>query len=423
MDKILLKQIWNERKSNVFLWCELLLVFVVLWFIVDTIYVTTVTYFSPLGFNIENTYLLQTNLLTEKSASYKQGQTIDDDIASLHELIDRIKHRPDVESVAFSSNSMPYNNGSNGFVFWSDSVNINCLRRWVTPDYFKVFQYQNIDGSGSESLVEALTPQTLVMSVDVADPFENAPIRGEALRGQTVKVYTGDESDTQMRVAALTQPVRYDDFSPAGTWKGTYVGYYLKDDALRQMGSVGYLEISIRVKEGQTDGFTDRFMADADRLYQVGNMYVLSLQPFSHIRRAHQMDDVNEVRTQLCVMFFLLINIFLGIIGTFWFRTLHRRPEIALRMALGSSKQVTRGRLISEGILLLSLAAIPALVITFNLGIYEIVEVARMPFGFVRFVIATAITFILMVIMIMLGIWYPARQAMKVQPAEALHEE
>lgn len=33
--KQLLKQIYNERRSNAFLWIELLLVFVVLWYIVD----------------------------------------------------------------------------------------------------------------------------------------------------------------------------------------------------------------------------------------------------------------------------------------------------------------------------------------------------------------------------------------------------
>ena len=33
MMKQLLKQIYNERRSNAFLWIELLLVFVVLWYI------------------------------------------------------------------------------------------------------------------------------------------------------------------------------------------------------------------------------------------------------------------------------------------------------------------------------------------------------------------------------------------------------
>ena len=37
MMKQLLKQIYNERRSNAFLWIELLLVFVVLWYIIDLV--------------------------------------------------------------------------------------------------------------------------------------------------------------------------------------------------------------------------------------------------------------------------------------------------------------------------------------------------------------------------------------------------
>ena len=58
MMKQLLKQIYNERRSNAFLWIELLLVFVVLWYIVDLVYVTLHIYYQPMGFNIENTYCL-----------------------------------------------------------------------------------------------------------------------------------------------------------------------------------------------------------------------------------------------------------------------------------------------------------------------------------------------------------------------------
>ena len=64
---------------------------------------------------------------------------------------------------------------------------------------------------------------------------------------------------------------------------------------------------------------------------------------------------MNEAKTQLCVLGFLLMNIFLGVIGTFWFRTQQRRREVALRMAMGSSRQGVFLRLMSEGILLLTL--------------------------------------------------------------------
>ncbi|MDC2658889.1 hypothetical protein PO257_26005 [Bacteroides ovatus] len=46
MMKQLLKQIYNERRSNAFLWIELLLVFVVLWYIVDLVYALCISIIS-----------------------------------------------------------------------------------------------------------------------------------------------------------------------------------------------------------------------------------------------------------------------------------------------------------------------------------------------------------------------------------------
>ena len=118
------------------------------------------------------------------------------------------------------------------------------------------------------------------------------------------------------------------------------------------------------------------------------------------------------------------MNIFLGVIGTFWFRTQQRRREVALRMAMGSSRQGVFLRLMSEGILLLTLAAVPAVIIAFNVGMAELVDVEKTSFrrrGV--FLAAVVATWSLMAVMIVAGIWYPARGAMKVQPAEALHDE
>ena len=40
-----------------------------------------------------------------------------------------------------------------------------------------------------------------------------------------------------------------------------------------------------------------------------------------------------------------------------------------------------------------------------------------------RFVLALALSWLLMALMIVVGVCYPARRAMQVQPAEALHDE
>ncbi|UVR73837.1 hypothetical protein NXX35_24425 [Bacteroides xylanisolvens] len=92
--------------------------------------------------------------------------------------------------------------------------------------------------------------------------------------------------------------------------------------------NVAYLELSLRVREGVDDGFVERLMNDADRIYQVGNVYILDVTPLSKVRTASEIDNDNELRTQFCILFFLLLNIFLGVIGTFWFRTQQRREKL-----------------------------------------------------------------------------------------------
>ena len=121
-------------------------------------------------------------------------------------------------------------------------------------------------------------------------------------------------------------------------------------------------------------------------------------------------------------MLFLLVNIFLGIIGTFWYRTQQRRSELGLRIALGSSLPGLNALLIGEGVLLLSLAAVPAWIVCYHIGSADLTDAWQMEWGAARFIPGAVITLLLMVAMIVAGIWYPARQAMKIQPAEALHE-
>ena len=214
----------------------------------------------------------------------------------------------------------------------------------------------------------------------------------------------------------------------SGYKTGVYANYnyftnVLNLDRLKEYGNPRYITLSLRVRPDADSGFMEKLMEDADRLYQVGNLYLLDVTSFKDLREICEREDMNEAKTQLCVLGFLLMNIFLGVIGTFWFRTQQRRREVALRMAMGSSRQGVFLRLMSEGILLLTLAAVPAVIIAFNVGMAELVDVEKLPFGGGRFLAAVVATWSLMAVMIVAGIWYPARGAMKVQPAEALHDE
>ena len=340
-----------------------------------------------------------------------------------------------------SQNSIPYNDGANGFNLTIDSVRVSAMLRWGQPDYFRMFRIPAVavlaeDGrkvftTSSDSLADALhrSDRNVIISrnyvsstryPDLGYP-DALPLLG----------YEGGERDDgtySVKVAGICEPMRWSHFSTTEQWGGPVGAYELLDAEIINLINLGnplYVQVSLRLTPEADTGadFMEKLLDDADRLYTLGNVFLLDVQPFTALQRTMEMDDVNEVRTQLCVIGFLLLNIFLGVIGTFWFRTQHRRSEIALRMAFGSTRRGVFRRLTNEGLLLLTLAALPAALIAFNVGMAELVDVERMPFDAVRFLWAIGMTWVLMALMVVLGIWYPARRAMRIQPAEALYDE
>ena len=155
----------------------------------------------------------------------------------------------------------------------------------------------------------------------------------------------------------------------------------------------------------------------------IGNLYLAEMRSFSDFRKEQLKDDMSELRTNIAIAFFLLMNIFLGVLGTFWFRTQQRREEMGLRIAIGSTKSKLRTLLIGEGLMLLFLSMPLVVAVCFNLAHAELVELWRMDFTFPRFLVGLLITYLLMALMIIAGIWYPSREIIKLQPAEALRDE
>ena len=408
-----------EQQS--FLFVELLLVFVVLWYIVDWTLVTARVYHAPMGFDTEHCYNITVSKLGEDSPLYNPELTADDDMDDLLRLTDRLRHCPGVEAVAISQNCFPYNEGSNSIDLGIDSVAVNVRLLWVEADFFRVFRYAFTEEAEFAKVEAAFRNDEPVVSSNLTEGHPE--LGGSAsLPGREVLLLNYGK-DVRRRIGAVGTPVRWSHFHTPSQWGGAFAALPLNAKRLRNFGDPRYVTVSLRVSEDADKNFAEKLMNDADRLYQVGNLYLLDITPFSHLREICELEDMNEWKTQLCVLGFLLLNIFLGVIGTFWFRTQQRRKEVALRLALGSSRRGIFSCLMYEGVLLLTLAAVPAAVIAFNIGYAELVDVGKMPFDAGRFLPALALTWLLMALMIVAGIWYPAYGAMKVHPAEALHDE
>lgn len=401
---------------------ELLLVSVFLWFLVDYLYVMGMTYVSPMGYDIRHTYQIAISDLSEKSPGYipkeKQERT---DGANLLTILDRIRTYPGVEAVCVTDGGMPYIQGerSLGLTIDPDTVQKYSLWSWVTPEFFEVFRISGNDGQ-SISLKNALKEtDAIVISKNLADEYP-----GISLIGHTA--YRGSlKNDVKQVIKGVCDPIRRHEYTKAGF--SFYMPLRLsKIEKGEYDGEISQLQVCVRMRpDADGNDFPTRFRKDMAEQLRLGNLYLLDVQPLSYIRDGYirSIGVENEVKTRVAVACFLLANIFLGIIGTFWFRTEYRKGEMGLRMALGSTRRQLNSIMVGEGVLLLVLAFIPSLVISFNIANMDLIDTYQLPFTWLRFVICGGITFALIVLMIICGVWYPARSTARLEPAEALHYE
>ena len=420
MNKKLFTQVRNEWRSNLWLVIELLVVSVVMWYIIDLLYCRIATYMEPRGFNIEHCYLVKMGVLTDKSSDYTPYGDTHKESDDVRELVERLRHRPEVEAVSLSQNSYPYN-GSNSSLRVQYDTLISpewTIRRCVTPDFMRVFRYQGTRGETPEQLAQMLEQGDLLFLAS-DNLYRRYDISMTSMAGKNGFRLFGD-TVYDFRLGAALQNVRYDDFQQAQNSYSVALNLKLFGDEWVNADN----ELCIRVRDNMDRNFIDNLKADSEKQFRVGNVYISDISSFVDIRRSYEQIQFDQLRDYCVGMGFLLLNIFLGLLGTFWFRTQQRHSEIALHKALGATNGDVFRRLMAEGLFLLILVTVPAIIIDIVLAQNELNAWHNgTTLEWNRLLLCASATFVLIALMIGIGIGIPARRAMKVQPAEALHDE
>ena len=236
-------------------------------------------------------------------------------------------------------------------------------------------------------------------------------------------IYMND--DNSFRIGGVCGALKRDDYS-----REERAAYFLlstsgfSDWDERQLA--GSLGISLRAKPGlRPKEFISNFQRDMREQINIGNFVLSRVDSYADLRdRLYLTNGVTDaIRYRIAFMVFLVFNIFLGIIGTFWFRNEYRKPEIGLRLAIGSTRRQILQMMIGEGWLLLSLVAIPAAIICINIAKLEFVGTNIMPVTFFRIFTGLISTYLLMALFITLGAWYPAYLSSRIAPADTLRSE
>lgn len=415
MIRSIFRQIWNQHRANIWVWSELTVVAVLLWYGVDFIYNYEAAAVQPKGYDTDNVFDITFNSEPKLESDSVMNSHSQEYLDQMYSLIHQYEG---VEEACYYYGSVPYtgNLQSEGYAPHTDSTHlVSCYIRYVSPTYFKVFRLEALEGAFNADLWKAAEyPMPVLMSLSLSDSL----FSGKTAVGQTCfnpYFLNSQNPQTNYKVMAVLPAHKTDDYQRYEPFI-----YLPAPPFLYKM-----FHVAVRVNESQAVGFAERFTRDMQKKLAIGPYHLYDISSYADMKESFDIQEgtVNYLNTAYAVIAFFIFNIFLGMLATFWFRTRKRRGEIALRLAMGSTRWNIFGYYVMEGLLLLAFAAVPAVIICLNIQVADLTVHTLMDPTIGRFVICMLLTLLILALIIIIGICFPARQAMRIEPAEALHNE
>lgn len=436
MIKMIFKQLWNQRRQNGWILLELIVIAFFLFTTSAEVVRSTANYVLPDGYEKEMSYFIE---LKEgsKFRYARREREIRDSIFQSHfrQLLLTIKQSPEVEAVAIvRGDSYPgaLSNNSNGFV--SDDtacVRINCpwYQTFVidgTTDFLKVYGLKDARTGGLLQLAKAklACPQGIVSAAFARQLFGRTDVTGEKVHFGK-KLPEGSNASNYFEIVGVYEGYKRSNFHVPGN------NLFVLTSTIRGRNEFNHV-IAYRLKEG-VDGnaFRERIMNEIAPHYETTPTAIKDIKSFGEsLKRFNDLAGAySRCRYTAVMAFFVLLCVFLGMTGTFWVRCRARRQEIGLMRSIGASQATITRQFMTEAWMLVTIGFLIAqpLIIHYIHGLeWNVIDLTAHYWQDSKtwLTLATdALIYILMVLIALLGTWFPVKQASKDLPAEALRDE
>lgn len=403
MKRQLFKQMRHEWRSNIWMIVELTVVSLVIWIIFGLFIELIMMRNTHFGYNLDDVYVADLKYIPKTSSSFHPYDSAHSYYTDLELLRGRFASNPYVEMIGFGSNALPYNYNFSGWrLEFSDGASTYYYfgnTRYLSPEVVKIMRLEGLNGETSEQLAQLLEKgEFLISNTDANDnPRE--------FLGKDLII--GGDSSSIARVSAAVYGIRRSDYEslfsgvvivPAGKWES---------------------QVILRVKPGMGRQFEESV---TPKDLEMGNVYFSTFRSVDKLRdEAHKEINILIRNMSVCALF-LCIVVFLGFLGAFWFRVQQRVDEIAVRKVNGATVGDISRRLISEGLILLLCSTVLAVAIECVVVKMDILR-EMMSYEASTPYLSMCVTAGVLALMIVCGIWFPVRQAIKINPALALKDQ
>lgn len=431
MWKLILKNLWSRRRRNGWLLAELILVAILSWYIFDPVMVVTYERHLPLGYDADRLCMVSVGMLPQEAPGYEPQAA---DSASLMQtylnLVDRARQHPDVEQ-ATPVLSFVYpgamGTGTSSFIAEGDSVAHTALFIEFLPHthFFETYGFQSGKGSMSAAQLSDLdNGDYYIMTEDLLEGM----FRTHIYRNQRCWKVNGTDT-CYTAVKGTVKSCKYlSDKRPV-----PIVFMPLQNPDIRS--SLDNMRIVVRLKEGvRMEHFLHDFRPWMLRQLRIGNLYARELQSYDEINAAREFSDSTVLyRRSLSIALFFLVNLCLGVIGTFWMQTRTRREEVGVMLSYGATPHRIRLLLLGEGTALTTLATFIGCFIylqyAFSEGLntgsslMEAVTPSWVDNFGLHFFFVSLMVYVILLLVVWIGIYIPARRISSISPTEALRDE
>ena len=410
MKRRLLNQMASEWRSNIWLVTELTIVLIVIQFLFGMLFQVYDWQKGRQGYDLSELYALDVEQLDENSPDYVPSSDRKSSRRDLNVLLSTLSGNPYVEIAApIGDNGLPYSLsywGSTFMIEVADSVyECSANMRTLSPDAIRAMRIEGINGETPDQLAEVLERGEIILCPPDKDYASDPSFDYSEIVGQE----TDNDSKRNYRIGALAHGIRRSDYEP------------LKDAVAYLPVTGSYDNILVRVKPGRGNDFVESMQ---DERLRVGNMEVVAIRDVSDMRRRVNLKETELIRNVTVCALFLLLVIFLGFLGTFWFRTRQRAGEIAIRKVNGATNGDIFRRLIGEGLIMMLIATVIATPVLFLFKPLEMYgEIMRHAVNASSIVYGIAAALVVMSLLVVAGVWIPARRATRIDPAYTLADQ
>ena len=436
MFKLILKNLWQRRRQNAWLFAELIIVTILTWVIVDPTVVGLYDLNSPLGYDVDRIVRVHIQTYPKEAdrydPAYEDTEAIENAYNALREKASRL---PMVEMSAHLNHQIDNHSTANyGLTSGNEAIDslIGAIYGMnVSPGekFFTLYGIESTEGSPSAEELDGglLTDNDIVITESVDRAFwpDRRGLKGKRfIRGVI-------DGDTLYRnVVAIVKDFRYH--------AATQTGAVMMQLGYRYETSKQRVDLTLRLADGVD---ADKYVRDYGKTIRdelrIGNYYVTDIM--SQRDQIKAIDTREGATSRRNLHFFIaalfLINLIVGVTGCVWLQTGKRVSELGVLRSYGALKSHIIGMLMGETGVMAFIAFIIGDLIYLQYALKEGLSIGNennasyikadswvYNFG-EHFAIVSVIVFVIILICVAIGTYFPARHASKVEPVDALRDE